>query len=95
LAEIELVAQLGETRMSLSDIAHMEVGDVLPFEMPDQMVLTAQGLPLYQGKLGVHRGNKSIRIDSPVKERLERNVRPNDLLRSKTKSKNHSDEPTD
>ncbi|OZB75836.1 MAG: flagellar motor switch protein FliM [Halothiobacillus sp. 14-55-98] len=92
-ADIELVAQLGEMRMSLADIAHMEVGDVLPFEMPEQVVLTAQGLPLYQGKLGVHRGNKSVRIQSPVKERLERNVRPNDLLRNKHKDK--SDESTD
>lgn len=95
LAEIELVAQLGETRMSLEDIAHMEVGDVLPFEMPEYVTLTAQGLPLYQGKLGIHRGNKSIRVDSPVKERLERNVRPDDILRSKAKKKDKSDESTD
>jgi flagellar motor switch protein FliM len=94
-ADIELVAQLGEMRMSLADIAHMEVGDVLPFEMPEHVVLAAQGLPLYQGKLGVHRGNKSIRIDAPVKERLERNVRPNELLRNKHKEKDKSDESTD
>lgn len=86
LADIELVAQLGETRMLISDIARMEVGQILPFEMPEKIILTAEGLPLYQGKLGVHRGNKAIRIESPVRERLERTVRPNDALRAKAKS---------
>lgn len=86
LADIELVAQLGETRMLISDIAQMEVGQILPFEMPEKIILTAEGLPLYQGKLGVHRGNKAIRIESPVRERLERTVRPNDALRAKAKS---------
>jgi flagellar motor switch protein FliM len=85
LADIELVAQLGETRMLISDIARMEVGQILPFEMPEKVILTAEGLPLYQGKLGVHRGNKAIRIESPVRERLERTVRPNDALRAKAK----------
>jgi flagellar motor switch protein FliM len=86
LADIELVAQLGETRMLISDIAQMEVGQILPFEMPEKVILTAEGLPLYQGKLGVHRGNKAIRIESPVRERLERTVRPNDALRAKVKA---------
>ncbi|HUM98895.1 MAG: flagellar motor switch protein FliM [Halothiobacillus sp. 20-53-49] len=85
LADIELVAQLGETRMLISDIARMEVGQILPFEMPEKVILTAEGLPLYQGKLGAHRGNKAIRIESPVRERLERTVRPNDALRAKAK----------
>jgi flagellar motor switch protein FliM len=86
LADIELVAQLGETRMLISDIAQMEVGQILPFEMPEKIILTAEGLPLYQGKLGVHRGNKAVRIESPVRERLERTVRPNDALRAKAKA---------
>jgi len=86
LAEIELVAQLGEARILISDIAKLEVGQILPFEMPEKIILTAEGLPLYQGKLGVHRGNKAIRIDSPVHERLERTVRPNDALRAKAKA---------
>ncbi len=91
LADIELVAQLGETRMLISDIADMEVGQILPFEMPEKITLTAEGLPLYQGKLGVHRGNKAIRIESPVKERLERSVRPNDALRAKAKAKSNNE----
>lgn len=95
LAEIELVAQLGEMRLSLADIAHMKVGDVLPFEMPETVVLAAQGLPLYQGKLGVHRGNKAIRIVAPVKERLERNLRPNELLRNNNMKKREHDESLD
>lgn len=95
LAEIELAAQLGETRMTLADIARMEVGDVLPFEMPEQVVLAAQGLPLYLGKLGVHRGNKSIRIDGPVKDRLLRNVRPDELLRKKVKAMNKDKDSSD
>ena len=82
-AEIELTAQLGETRMMLSDLARIKPGDIIPFEMPEQIVLSASGLPLYLGKLGAHRGNKAIRVDCPVPERLERTVHPNEVLRSK------------
>lgn len=81
LAEIELVAQLGEARMMLSDLAQIKPGDIIPFEMPEQVVLTATGLPLYAGKLGAHRGNKAIRIDGPVAERLERTIHLNEALR--------------
>ena len=87
LAEIELSASLGETRMMLSDIANMAVGQIIPFEMPDKVVLSSEGLPLYQGKLGVHRGNKAIQIESPMKERLERTVHPNEILRANARMK--------
>lgn len=81
-AEIELTAQLGDARMMLSDLAQMKPGDIIPFEMPDQIALSADGLPLYLGTLGAHRGNKAIRIDGPVPERLERSIHPNEALRA-------------
>jgi len=82
LAELELSAHLGDIRMSLADLSELEVGQIIPFDMPEEVTLTAQGLPLYKGKLGSYKGNKAVRITEPVPERLERIVHPNESLRA-------------
>ncbi|MGC9456101.1 MAG: flagellar motor switch protein FliM [Halothiobacillaceae bacterium] len=61
-AEIELVAQLGESRVRLSDLIHMKTGDIIPFEMPESIVLAAEGVPLFTGQYGVHRGNLAVKV---------------------------------
>lgn len=82
LAELELSANLGDVRMSLADLAELKVGQIIPFEMPDEITLNAEGLPLYKGKLGAYKGSKAVRIVGPMPERLERTVHPNESLRA-------------
>lgn len=94
-AEIELTAHLADVRMSLADVAQMKVGQVIPFEMPEYVTLASEGLPLYRGKMGVFKGNKAIRVEGPVPERLERTTHPNEILRAQIPGVNQSGDKDD
>lgn len=65
-SKIEVRSQLVDIELNLSDINQLEVGDVIPFDMPDEVVLEAEEIPLFRGSLGVSRGNAAIKINERV-----------------------------
>ncbi len=66
-AMVEVRSQLSEVELSLSEINSLKVGDVIPFDMPDEVVLEAEEIPMFRGRLGVSRGNAAIKINERVK----------------------------
>lgn len=66
-AEIEVKSNLVETQMSIGDVKELEVGDVIPFEMPEKVVLESEGIPLFRGKVGISSGNVSVKVQEVVK----------------------------
>lgn len=44
----------------------MQAGDVIPVELPDYMVLCANGVPTFKAKLGSVKGNLALQILGPV-----------------------------
>ena len=50
----------------LKDLLSMQAGDVIPVEMPDHMVLCANGVPTFKSKLGAVKGNLALQILGPV-----------------------------
>ena len=50
--KVEIDASLGEIDLTLRQIMEMEVGDIIPFEMPDNVLIRVEDLPSYRGKLG-------------------------------------------
>ncbi|PAV27371.1 flagellar motor switch protein FliM [Tamilnaduibacter salinus] len=48
--------------MSLRDIADFQAGDVIPVELPDEMTVTANGVPIYYANMGTRDGNLALRI---------------------------------
>lgn len=65
-ADIELYSVLGEATLTLGDLRNIKPGDVIPFELPEQVVLKTDGIPLFRGKLGVHNGNYAVKIAGKV-----------------------------
>ncbi len=65
-SKIEIRSQLSEIEMSLQEINQLKVGDVIPFDMPEQVVVEAEEIPLFRGQLGVSRGNAAIKINERV-----------------------------
>lgn len=61
-AKVEIKSQLAEIEINLSDINKLKVGDIIPFDMPDRVVLDAEDIPLFRGELGVSRGNAAIKV---------------------------------
>jgi len=63
---IEVRSHLAEIEINLSDINQLKIGDVIPFDMPDQVIMSAEEIPLYRCTLGVSRGNAAIKVNERV-----------------------------
>jgi len=61
-AEIELTSTLAETRISLRDVANLEVGDVIPVNIDEFLKVEAAGLTIFEGKLGTSNQNYAIQV---------------------------------
>ncbi|MCG7530085.1 flagellar motor switch protein FliM [Psychrobium sp. MM17-31] len=64
--EVELEVGLGEVELSLRKIMEMQAGDIIPFEMPDELVIKAEELPSFRGKLGQVNDNYGLEITSII-----------------------------
>ena len=65
-AEIEVESTLSETELSLKEVMELEVGDIIPIEIPDLIMLRAEGIPVFRGTYGVSQGNSAIKIVEQV-----------------------------
>jgi len=66
-ANIEIASSLGETSLTLGQVADLQVGDIIPLEINETLDVTAEGLPLFRGTLGSHNKNYAIKISEWVK----------------------------
>lgn len=65
-AEVELESTLSSVQLSLRDIVNMKPGDVIPIDMPEQVTLRAEHVPVFRGTLGVSNENLAIKIVEQV-----------------------------
>jgi flagellar motor switch protein FliM len=66
-AEVGVNSLLVEKSMTIRDIMRLKKGDVIPFDMPETVVLKAEGIPLFEGKVGISDGNYAIQIIDKVR----------------------------
>jgi flagellar motor switch protein FliM len=65
-AELNLNSLLVEKTMSLRDVMKLKKGDVIPIEMPEAVKLKAEGIPVFNAKVGVSDGNYALQIVDKV-----------------------------
>ncbi|MDH4568764.1 flagellar motor switch protein FliM [Pseudomonas sp. BN414] len=63
---VPVAATVVRRQLKLRDILHMQPGDVIPVEMPEHMIMRANGVPAFKAKLGSHKGNLSLQILEPI-----------------------------
>ncbi len=61
-AEVELSSVLAKRRMSLRDLTRLKIGDVLPIELPKDVPLCVEGIPVFTGQFGVANERNAIKI---------------------------------
>jgi len=61
-AVINLNAKLLETELSLKELSELKAGDILPVEMPETVLITANEIPTFRGKMGSANGNLALEI---------------------------------
>jgi len=61
-AKVEIRGNLVEFDISLRQVAQLEVGDILPLEMPDEVSVLAADVPVFKARLGSSDGNYALKI---------------------------------
>lgn len=73
-AEVDICGRIGETQLTLRDVVGLKPGDVLPVNLPEQVILQVCGVPLFSGKFGVFRDNNAVRINAAI-DRMDKSRR--------------------
>jgi len=60
--KVPLSATVVRRQLRLRDILSMQPGDIIPVEMPEEMIMRASGIPTFKVKLGAHKGTLSLQI---------------------------------
>lgn len=66
---VPLSATVARRQLRLRDILHMQPGDVIPVELPEEMVMRANGVPSFKVKLGSHKGNLALQVIESIGRR--------------------------
>lgn len=61
-ASVHMNTTVAEKVISLRDIIDLEPGDVIPIDLPNKLVLRANGVPILYARLGQSRGNLALQI---------------------------------
>ncbi|KAB0510578.1 MULTISPECIES: flagellar motor switch protein FliM [Pseudomonas] len=67
--DVPLSATVARRQLRLRDILHMQPGDIIPVELPEEMIMRANGVPSFKVKLGSHKGNLALQVVEPITRR--------------------------
>ena len=61
-ASVEISTQLAQIELNVGQVAGLRVGDILPIEVPEELEVCAEGMPLFRGTLGVHKDHYAVKV---------------------------------
>lgn len=61
-AEVELIAHLGHTRVTLHQILNMQEGDVIALDIPDTVIALVDGVPVMDCHYGILNGRYALKV---------------------------------
>ncbi|MET0089667.1 MAG: flagellar motor switch protein FliM [Candidatus Thiodiazotropha sp.] len=74
-AQVELSSTLTEVQLSLRKLANLKKGDVIPIEMPEEVVVEAAEVPVFKARLGISDGNYALKISDWMKTNRRKGLR--------------------
>jgi len=66
-ARINIKGKLVEKKMRLSEVSRLKAGDIIPIDMPESLLLLANGIPSFRAKMGTANGNLAVKIEGKVR----------------------------
>jgi len=67
--DVPLTATVARRQLRLRDILHMQPGDVIPVELPEELIMRASGVPSFKVKLGSHKGKLALQVVESINRR--------------------------
>jgi len=65
-AEVELVANIGHTRVTFDQILSMQTGDIIPLEIPQTVTAHVDGVPVMDCRYGTMNGRYALRVNAMI-----------------------------
>ncbi len=75
-AELELVAQLGSTSITLGQILKLRVGDIVPLTIPDLLSVEVDGVALMECRYGQQNGQYALRVERFIQTASQTDAAP-------------------
>jgi len=66
LAEVDLVAQLAKTQLTIGDIMELRVGDVIPLDIEPLVEARVDNVPVFECTYGSSNGQYALKIEKPL-----------------------------
>jgi len=67
--DVPIGATVARRQLRLRDILNMQPGDIIPVDMPEEMIMRANGVPAFKVKMGSHKGNLALQVIEPIERR--------------------------
>ena len=67
-AEVELVANLGHTKVTFEQILSMQVGDIVPLEIPKMITVHVSGVPVMDCRYGTMNGRYALKVNNLISQ---------------------------
>jgi flagellar motor switch protein FliM len=61
-SEVDLVTRLGTARSTVGTLINMRPGDIIPCDFDGRATVLSDGVPLFWGELGHHRGQQVVKV---------------------------------
>jgi len=65
-AKIDMQALFVEKQVPLSDLINFRAGDIIPIDLPEQVMVLAEDLPIIRGQFGEHQGNAAVKVEEII-----------------------------
>jgi len=65
-AEVELIANLGQTKVTFEQILSMQIGDIIPLEIPKSITAHIDGVPVMDCRYGTMNGHYALRVNAMI-----------------------------
>lgn len=76
-AGVDINTTLLTKKMSLMDILNFKEGDIIPIDLPDQVIIESGEMPLFRGKLGVSNDYFAVQLQEKVEREESRDASVN------------------
>lgn len=67
-AEVELIANLGHTKVTFDQILNMQAGDIIPLDIPKTVTAHVDGVPVMDCHYGTMNGRYALRVNAMISQ---------------------------
>ena len=65
-AKVNIQAIFAEKELKIADLLNFQAGDIIPIDMPEQMMVLAEEMPVMRGQYGEYQGNAAVKIEEII-----------------------------